>query len=173
MASIKLGSLLIRTLAKPIASSIKDAAKQHPRFKEFCMGVAQTLNTIDMKLKMRFFDYKVEAIRPLNDAKAVEVGATFISEAVIFSVAGLTIVAEVYRSNIKSNKSKAELEARLTGLADGNEASQAQIKELKQSIEQLQTELEALKDSLHLPTLPDATSSASPVPAKSSRWLLG
>ncbi|KAJ3105568.1 hypothetical protein HDU97_007910 [Phlyctochytrium planicorne] len=103
MATIKIGTLLIRTLAKPIANSIKNQAKNHPRFKRFCINVAQTYHSIEETLKMRFFDYKITAIRPLNEAKAVELGASFISESLLFGVAGFTIVFEAWRSSRKAS----------------------------------------------------------------------
>ncbi|CAO3650206.1 unnamed protein product [Cunninghamella echinulata] len=39
MSAVKLG-----TLAKPVANSIKTQAKQHPAFRDFCIGVAQVNN---------------------------------------------------------------------------------------------------------------------------------
>ncbi|ORX53234.1 OPA3-domain-containing protein [Hesseltinella vesiculosa] len=101
MSAIKLGSLLVKTLAKPVANSIKTQAKQHEKFREFCIGVAQTSHRWEMTLKMNFLGYKKEKIRPLNDARAIESGANFISEAFVFSVAAGIILAESWRSHNK------------------------------------------------------------------------
>ncbi|KAF9979336.1 hypothetical protein BGZ73_000030 [Actinomortierella ambigua] len=70
MSALKLGFLLIRTIAKPIANSIKSYSKTHPKFREACIGVAQFSHRTEMQLKMKFLGYKVEAIRPLNDARS-------------------------------------------------------------------------------------------------------
>ncbi|RUS22299.1 hypothetical protein BC937DRAFT_89772 [Endogone sp. FLAS-F59071] len=71
-----------RTLAKPVANSIKTQAKQHPSFREFCINVAQiadrepinnfmtNYHLLEMTMKMNFLGYKREVIRPLNDAKS-------------------------------------------------------------------------------------------------------
>ncbi|CAD6970291.1 unnamed protein product, partial [Tilletia controversa] len=41
MASAKVATLAIRTLAKPIATQIKSQAADHPTFRAFCIGLAQ------------------------------------------------------------------------------------------------------------------------------------
>ncbi|KAI7894015.1 uncharacterized protein EV154DRAFT_415952 [Mucor mucedo] len=53
-----------------------------------------------MTLKMKFLGYKTEKIRPLNDARAIESGANFLSEAFVFSVAASVILAENWRSRV-------------------------------------------------------------------------
>ena len=93
MASAKLASLFIRTLSKPLATYFKTQAKERPGFRNICISVAQTYHVIEMKLSMRFLDYKKETIRPLNETKAVELGANFLSEVFVFSVAVGCILA--------------------------------------------------------------------------------
>ncbi|KAF9959472.1 hypothetical protein BGZ65_000353 [Modicella reniformis] len=94
MSAIKLGFLAIRTIAKPVANSIKSYSAKHPKFRDACIRVAQFSHKTEMQLKMKFLGYKVESIRPLNDARAVEVGANFLGEAIIFGVAGSLIILE-------------------------------------------------------------------------------
>ncbi|KAG0206555.1 hypothetical protein BGX28_002034 [Mortierella sp. GBA30] len=94
MSALKLGFLAIRTIAKPIANSIKSYSVKHP-------NVAQFSHKTEMQLKMKFLGYKVESIRPLNDARAVEMGANFLGEAIIFGVAGSLIILENAREEFK------------------------------------------------------------------------
>ncbi|CAG8482536.1 5095_t:CDS:2 [Ambispora leptoticha] len=98
MSTTKLGILLIRTIAKPIASSIKDYSKRHERFRELCISVAQATHRLEMQLKLRLLNLPEEKIRPLNDAKAIEAGANFLGEAIIFGIAGSLIIWEQTRS---------------------------------------------------------------------------
>ncbi|RPA90119.1 hypothetical protein L873DRAFT_1719274 [Choiromyces venosus 120613-1] len=49
---LKLGSLAIRTLAKPIASRIRAQARDHPRFRRLCINIAQQIHRIDMRLRL-------------------------------------------------------------------------------------------------------------------------
>jgi len=50
--TFKLGSLAIRTLAKPLSNYIKRNAREHDRFRSLCVGFAQRLHQIDMRLRL-------------------------------------------------------------------------------------------------------------------------
>ncbi|KAI8900532.1 optic atrophy 3 protein-domain-containing protein [Globomyces pollinis-pini] len=108
-ASIKLGNLLVKTLAKPLANRLKRSAQQSTFFENICIQIAQSYNRLDMKLKMNFLDYKTEPITPLSEAKAVELGANFLSELIIFSVGAITIMGEAYRSNKSKNDKQKDM----------------------------------------------------------------
>ncbi|RLV82803.1 hypothetical protein JA9_003679 [Meyerozyma sp. JA9] len=100
--ALKLTSLLVRTIAKPIATAIKAQAKDHEKFRQGCIRIAQTVHHTDIRLRMSLLGEKKIKIRPLNDKKAVENGANFLSEFFIFSVAGSLILYESNRSRKKA-----------------------------------------------------------------------
>ncbi|KAK6505349.1 hypothetical protein TWF481_007254 [Arthrobotrys musiformis] len=50
--AIKLTSLAVRTLAKPIANSIKQQAKEHPRFRTICIAIAQAVHRTDIRIRL-------------------------------------------------------------------------------------------------------------------------
>ncbi|KXG52105.1 uncharacterized protein PGRI_083890 [Penicillium griseofulvum] len=50
--TLKLSSLVIRTLSKPIASQIKAQAREHERFRKVCVSMAQALHRFDMRLRL-------------------------------------------------------------------------------------------------------------------------
>ncbi|RPB14289.1 hypothetical protein P167DRAFT_534131 [Morchella conica CCBAS932] len=50
--AIKLGSLAIKTLAKPMASKIKQQARDHPRFRKICVSIAQSIHQVDVRLRL-------------------------------------------------------------------------------------------------------------------------
>ncbi|KAJ5817254.1 hypothetical protein N7447_009487 [Penicillium robsamsonii] len=50
--TLKLSSLVIRTLSKPIASQIKGQAREHERFRKICVSMAQALHRFDMRLRL-------------------------------------------------------------------------------------------------------------------------
>lgn len=104
--ALKLTSLLVRTVAKPIATTLKQQAKNHESFKNACIRIAQTMHHTDIRLRMSLLGEKKIKIRPLNDNKAIENGATFLSEFFIFSVAGSLIFYESYRSRKKASNEK-------------------------------------------------------------------
>lgn len=125
--ALKLTSLLVRTVAKPMATAIKGQAKQHPRFKQICISLAQRLHQTDTNLKMRLMGKSTFKVRPLNEAKAIESGATFVAEGFIFSVAGGLILYESFRARRK------ELNRRET-VADDIETLQDEIEWLKEKL---------------------------------------
>lgn len=127
--ALKFTSLLVRTLSKPIANTIKSQAKQHPRFRTVCISFAQFMHRSDVHLRMKLLGEDNIKVRPLNDVKAIDNGATFLSESFIFSVAGGLILFESYRSRRK------EL-ARRESVADDIKALQDEIEWLKTRLEQ-------------------------------------
>ncbi|KAF2459839.1 optic atrophy 3 protein-domain-containing protein [Lineolata rhizophorae] len=50
--TLKIGSLAIRTLAKPVANYIKRNAREHERFRRLCINFAQRLHRIDMRMRL-------------------------------------------------------------------------------------------------------------------------
>ncbi|OJA11912.1 hypothetical protein AZE42_06133 [Rhizopogon vesiculosus] len=51
MATVKLATLVIRTLAKPISTQLKNQAKQHETFRSICISLAQSMHTAEVKLR--------------------------------------------------------------------------------------------------------------------------
>ncbi|RCH95109.1 hypothetical protein CU098_008747 [Rhizopus stolonifer] len=162
MSTVKLGSLLIRTLAKPVATSIKTQAKNHPRFKEFCINLAQRSHKLEMTLKMKFLGYKTEKIRPLNDARAIESGANFLSEGFVFSVAATIIIAESWRSHTTSKNRRNHVDDALEGLEQQNKSLMESIEETRRLHATNEEKLKQIQeDNLHLRNLLDEILSVS------------
>ncbi|KAJ3154826.1 hypothetical protein HDU86_004526 [Geranomyces michiganensis] len=144
MATIKLGTLLVRTLAKPLANHIKSQAKVHPKFKDFCIGVAQKTHAWEHNLKTRFLGYPKENVRPLNDSRAVETGANFISEGVIFGVAALTVIGETWRSSRNTKQRRNDVEETLEELRADLNGALAAAAETHAAVARLNFQVEAL-----------------------------
>ncbi|OBZ88060.1 OPA3-like protein [Choanephora cucurbitarum] len=152
MSAIKIGSLLVKTLAKPVANSIKTQAKQHPTFREFCISVAQ----------MKFLGYKTEKIRPLNDARAIESGANFLSEAFVFSVAASIIIAESWRSHTKDKNRRNYVDDALENLENENKCLLELLEETRQLYISNEERLKQIEeDNIHLRRMLDEILSVS------------
>ena len=78
-------------------------------------------------------------IRPLSDARAIELGANFFSEAFIFGVAVSLLLLENYRSRSKESSRRDEVAERLADL-------EAQLESVRR--EQHLPELEALNEKI-------------------------
>ena len=151
MASAKIISLTIRTLAKPIATQIKNQAAHHESFRKVCISLAQSMHRTESRLRQNLLPgsekYK---IRPLNDAKAISNGANAISEGFLFVVAALIIIGETYRGSRSRANERDNFRDEITqlseqldvlnkklqgdGVTDGNSLTASQSPSLPDSI---------------------------------------
>ncbi|CAL1410288.1 unnamed protein product [Linum trigynum] len=129
---LKLGTLAVKTLSKPLASKLKQQAAYHPKFRQIIVSMAQFNHRISTRMQRRIYSHATEAeIRPLNEEKAVQAAVDLIGELFVFTVAGVVVIFEVQRS--------AKSEAR-------KEAARLQVLEaMRQRDEDLAKEVESLK----------------------------
>jgi optic atrophy 3 protein len=76
-------------------------------------------------------------IRPLSEAKAVDTGATFISEAFLFGVAASLIFFESWRSRRKETSRHEDVTDRLAELEESEKAARRALVELEREVLQL------------------------------------
>ncbi|CAL9749435.1 OPA3-like protein isoform X1 [Musa acuminata AAA Group] len=132
---VKLGSLVLRTLSKPIASRLKQQTGNYPKFREYIIGLAQANHRFTTTIQRRLYGQATDVkIRPLNEEKAVQAAADLIGELFVFSVAGAAIIFEVQRS--------ARSEARK------EESRRQELEAMKQKEQEVAKELELLKVKL-------------------------
>ncbi|ETS60895.1 hypothetical protein PaG_04814 [Moesziomyces aphidis] len=119
MATAKIATLAIRTLAKPIATQLKSQAAQHETFRKICISLAQRMHRTEMALRTNLLPNGVQQkVRPLNDAKAIANGANAISEGFLFFVAAALILGETYRGSRKKAEQRDRTEDALNQLSD-------------------------------------------------------
>jgi len=149
MASAKLATLFIRTLAKPISNQIKTQAKQHDSFRKACVSLAQALYRSETTLRTRLLGEPAKHIRPLSEAKAIDNGANILAEGFLFSVAAGLIIAETWRSSRSESKrregvldSLEELRKRLNSLEDRAGEWEVRARDVQERQEELTRVLE-------------------------------
>ena len=76
-------------------------------------------------------------IRPLSESKAIESGASFISEAFLFIVAGGLIVFESWRARRKETNRREDVESRLIELEESEKAARRGLVALEKELLQL------------------------------------
>ncbi|RWS11825.1 OPA3-like protein [Dinothrombium tinctorium] len=115
---VKLGTLAIKQLSKPLANAMKRRAKNSPFFRNYiCMPPAQFYHWIEVNVKMKMLGLgKPREVQKLNEAAAIELGAELLGEFIIFIVAAITLTAEYVRQSRKSAKEEAANEERWTAL---------------------------------------------------------
>lgn len=79
----------------------------------------------------------IPRIRPLSEAKAVDTGATFISEAFLFGVAASLIFFESWRSRRRETSRHEDVADRLAELEESEKAARRALVELEREVLQL------------------------------------
>ncbi|KAI3613198.1 optic atrophy 3 family [Moniliophthora roreri] len=116
MASAKIATLVIRTLAKPISNQIKQQAKQHETFRSFCVGLAQRMHRTEVRLRTNILGEPAKHIRPLSETRAIESGANALAEGFLFAVAAGLIIGETWRSSRNQSKRRDDVDDKLEDL---------------------------------------------------------
>uniref|UniRef100_A0A5B7BS81 Putative OPA3-like protein n=1 Tax=Davidia involucrata TaxID=16924 RepID=A0A5B7BS81_DAVIN len=132
---LKLGTLALKTLSKPIAARLKKEAGLHPKFRNFIVSIAQGNHRLTTTTQRRIYGHATDVeIRPLNEEKAVQAAVDLLGEIFVFSVAGVALIFEVQR-NSRSEARKEEIRRQ-------------ELEGMRQKDEELATEVEFLKCKL-------------------------
>lgn len=136
---LKLGTLALKTLSKPVASRLKNQAAVHPRFRQLIIDMAQTNHRLTTQIQRRIYGHATDVeIRPLNEEKAVQAAVDLIGELFVFSVAGVAVILEVQRS-ARSEARKEELRKQeLEAMRQRDEALAREVELLRQKLEELE-----------------------------------
>ncbi|KAK7302860.1 hypothetical protein RJT34_13757 [Clitoria ternatea] len=136
---LKLGTLAVKTLSKPVASRLKKQAAIHPRFRQLIINMAQANHQITTKMQRRIYGHATDVeIRPLNEEKAVQAAVDLIGELFVFSVAGVLVIFEVQRS-ARSEARKEELRKQeLEAIKQKNENLAEEVELLKHKLQELE-----------------------------------
>ncbi|KAK4286113.1 hypothetical protein QN277_002719 [Acacia crassicarpa] len=136
---VKLGTLALKTLCKPIANRLKKEAGYHPKFRQFIISIAQANHRFTTTLQRRIYGHATDvAIRPLNEEKAVQAAADLLGELFVFTVAGAALIFEVQRSS-RSEARKEEIRRQeMQAIKDGNENLAREVELLKQKLKELE-----------------------------------
>ncbi|XP_053278657.1 optic atrophy 3 protein homolog [Pleuronectes platessa] len=106
----KLLYLGVRQMSKPVANRIKAGARRSEFFKSYiCLPPAQIYHWVEMRTKMRIMGFRGSTIRPLNEEKAVELGAELLGEAIIFLIGTGCVVLEYSRQAANTHLKEEEL----------------------------------------------------------------
>ncbi|KAI3842061.1 hypothetical protein MKX03_028541 [Papaver bracteatum] len=161
----KLGTLVLKTVCKPIATRLKVEAGKHPRFRQLIVDFAQTNHRITTTVQRRIYGHATDvAIQPLNEENAVKDAADLLGEMFVFSVAGAALIFEVHRS-AKSEARKEELRTHeLEAIKQKEEHLERQLEFIKGKLAELEqlANAQGLSEASHARTTEDPKSSDSP-----------
>mmetsp|Transcript_1879 Transcript_1879/g.2701 ORF Transcript_1879/g.2701 Transcript_1879/m.2701 type:complete len:192 (-) Transcript_1879:540-1115(-) len=123
----KLGSLVLKTLAKPTAKKLRHTFQEYETTRAILVGLGQASHRLTSRMTIWSAGYKIRDIKPLQEDKAVEMGSEILTEGFLFTVAGGLVVWEYNKSKekerLKEEKQRihernenARLEAMIHGL---------------------------------------------------------
>ncbi|KAF8305563.1 OPA3-domain-containing protein [Clavulina sp. PMI_390] len=135
MATVKLATLAIRTLAKPIAARLKQQAQQHDTFKQICISLAQWSHRSEVRLRTGLLGENPKNIRPLSEARCVE-DVSSVAEGFLFAVAAALILGETWRGARKDANRRDAVDDALTELREKVETATNQVNAISRSIEE-------------------------------------
>ncbi|EGD80983.1 hypothetical protein PTSG_01565 [Salpingoeca rosetta] len=170
---MKIMSLTIKTVAKPISKLLKQQAMTHETLRQrVVVPVGQATHWISVRLQRLTMNSSRRDVKPLSEDLAVTYGAEFIGEFFIFSVATVMLVGEYNASAKKSAAKEAKLQSTLASLRDDIEQLRAQQADTQ---EQLRTVLAQLQQQQqqqrganpHNTAAVDATAAAAAAAAQS------
>ncbi|KAK4787122.1 hypothetical protein SAY86_010955 [Trapa natans] len=136
---LKLGTLALKTLSKPVASRLKQQAALHPRFRQFIVNFAQSNHRITTTMQRRLYGHATDVeIRPLNEEKAVQAAVDLIGEIFIFTVAGSLLIFEVQRSARSEAKKEEKRRTEMEGMRQRDEDLAKEVELLRNKLEELE-----------------------------------
>ncbi|CAA3011627.1 OPA3 [Olea europaea subsp. europaea] len=136
---LKLGTLALKTLSKPIAARLKKEAGLHPKFRNLIISMAQANHRMTTTVQRRIYGHATDVeIRPLNEEKAVQAAVDLLGEIFVFSVGVGALIFEVQRSS-RSEAKKEELRRQeMEGMRQRDEELLKEVELLKQKLEELE-----------------------------------
>ncbi|KAL5730544.1 hypothetical protein ACHQM5_003351 [Ranunculus cassubicifolius] len=136
---VKLGTLALKTMCKPIATRLKTQAGRHPRFRQLIIDIAQVNHRFTTTMQRRIYGHATDVeIRPLNEEKAVQAAADLLGEFFIFTVAGAAVIFEVQR-NARSEARKEELRMQeLEAMRSREEELAKELESLRQKVAEIE-----------------------------------
>ncbi|KAG1749431.1 optic atrophy 3 protein-domain-containing protein [Suillus lakei] len=141
MATVKLATLVIRTLAKPISSQLKNQAKQHDTFRSICISLAQRMHMAEVKLRTNILGEPARLhVKPLSETRAIENGANALAEGFLFSVAALLIIGETWRSSRSQSKQRGDVNERIEELSANVTSLTERLERIQESLGDVESE---------------------------------
>ncbi|XP_047973459.1 OPA3-like protein [Salvia hispanica] len=136
---LKLGTLALKTLSKPIAARLKKQAGIHPKFRNMIVSVAQANHRITTTMQRRIYGHATDVeIRPLNEEKAVQAAVDLMGELFVFSVAVAALFFEVQRSARSEAKKEEIRRQEMEGMRQRDEELAQEVELLKQKLAEIE-----------------------------------
>lgn len=144
---LKLGTLALRQISKPLANHLKTKAKNSDFFRnKICIPPAQFYHWCEVNVKARLLNLgSPKEVARLNEQAAIDLGSELIGDMFIFFVGAAAIVAEYARQSRKVSDEKAALESRLQDIENQNGNLFELSKTMEERCVNIENQLEEIK----------------------------
>jgi hypothetical protein len=102
---LKLSTLLVKTVAKPLGKYLKNESKYYPWLDRTLCKFANAIHYTNVRVNVLASGYKFVSLRRLPHDKALSDGVSIFSEGLVLGVSGVVILVESARSAAKSEAS--------------------------------------------------------------------
>ena len=136
-----------------MATSLKRSAVREGLMRRLCLSTGQLYHQVESRISLRLLGHEAKRVKEMKEEDAVQLGANFVSEAFLFSTAGLLLLWEMGRKGRDDARSGAE---RKEKDRQREERWQQRMEEMQRHIdrerehrEDIQRQLDALTQQLH------------------------
>lgn len=152
---IKLGSLALRQISKPLANHLKNRAKNSHFFRtKICMPPAQFYHWVEVNVKARLLNLGTpKEVVKLNEQAAIDLGSELIGDTFMFIVGAAAVIAEYTRQSRSRAEEKSALENRLSSIENNNSDLVNRSAIIESRLSQLETVINDLRGKLEDPKL--------------------
>jgi optic atrophy 3 protein len=104
---LKLSTLFVKTISKPLASRLKVEASKREGLRKFCQSIGDGVHYIYARGNVIASGYKFVGVKPLPEEQAISDGISTLSETVIVGFSAFVIIIDAMRTS-KKNAAKEE-----------------------------------------------------------------
>jgi hypothetical protein len=139
---LKLGSLLVKQIGKPLASRLRIEAGKRPKFANLCTKAGQWQHYISSRITVFANGYKFIGVKPLPEEEAQKNGIEFLSESIVLTVMAGIIIFEYDRGERKTAVKAAAAAAKERNQQKQVDSLEATVKELVSQVEEINIQLQ-------------------------------
>lgn len=138
----KVFSLSIRLFTRPLINYAKSAMKMHPKRSEAMRAVlfqsGQVYHQMHYRIQRLFLTTTIaeEYVKPLSEEKALEAGAEFIGEVVVYGVLLMWGIYEMDKTQRDSRDKEAEINVTVTTIREKMQAATASFQAMRLALEE-------------------------------------
>jgi hypothetical protein len=100
---LKLSTLLVKTIAKPLGGYMKSKARQWPRLDTTMCWVGNSYHYANVRLNVLASGHRFISCKPLPHDVALKDGVSIFSEGLVLGFSAFVIITETARSTAKAN----------------------------------------------------------------------